>query len=278
MNMRINTREQRQDTGASITTIPDSAQRQLDQIIHFLCEELEGNLVGIYLHGSLAMCCFNAATSDIDLLAITQTCPSEAVRRAVLTALLSNSLQPHPIEISLVHYAQISPWRHPTPYDLHFSEMYRDHYTRLLADANAAPPAGGVDPDLAAHFTVLDARGQTLHGKPVSELALHIPWLDYLESLRSDFEWSQNAGNVPAVYAVLNACRIWAAVSEDRVLSKAEGAQWALGRTPQQFHWTIKDALSRYLEEEAGTTRQRSALSQVEIERFLQWIRQQVAW
>jgi predicted nucleotidyltransferase len=37
-----------------------------------LSEMLGSNLVGVYLHGSLAMGCFNPHASDIDVLVITQ--------------------------------------------------------------------------------------------------------------------------------------------------------------------------------------------------------------
>lgn len=42
----------------------------LDQAVDLFKEELGDNLVGIYLHGSLAMGCFNPDTSDIDLLLV----------------------------------------------------------------------------------------------------------------------------------------------------------------------------------------------------------------
>ena len=42
-------------------------QGVLDQAVDLFKEELGDNLVGIYLHGSLAMGRFNPDTSDIDL-------------------------------------------------------------------------------------------------------------------------------------------------------------------------------------------------------------------
>lgn len=42
----------------------------LNNIVHLLKDELSDSLTGIYLHGSLAMGCFNPIKSDIDLLII----------------------------------------------------------------------------------------------------------------------------------------------------------------------------------------------------------------
>ena len=254
---------------------PASTCTQLDQITCQLCEDTTGALTGIYLHGSLAMGCFNSASSDIDLLAVTTTPLTDAQRRAVLTTLLTQSGAPHPIEISFLHYAQITPWRHPAPYDLHFSEMHRSYYTQILDDSGALPSTDGVDIDLAAHFTVLKARGVCLYGAPISALPIAVPWADYVDSLKSDFEWSQHAGNANAIYAVLNACRILAAVTEQRVLSKAEGGRWALAKIPPQFHVLIGQAVTIYTAGAIGTNPE---LAASEVETLLGWVRDQAGW
>jgi predicted nucleotidyltransferase len=42
-------------------------QHYLDKIVELFRDELSENLIGIYLHGSLAMNCFNPNRSDIPL-------------------------------------------------------------------------------------------------------------------------------------------------------------------------------------------------------------------
>lgn len=44
----------------------------LDHLSCLLREKLSDSVIGIYLHGSMAMGCFNPAQSDIDLLVITR--------------------------------------------------------------------------------------------------------------------------------------------------------------------------------------------------------------
>lgn len=254
---------------------PASACAQLDQMIHKLCESIADNMVGVYLHGSLAMGCFNPTSSDIDLLVVTSTPLTSDAYRGVLTTLLEHSAAPHPVEISILHYAQITPWRHPTPYDLHFSEAHRNYYTQLLRRPGALPPVGGVDIDLAAHFTVLATRGVCLHGAPFKTLSIAVPWADYVDSLKSDFEWSQRHEAANAVYAVLNACRILAAVVDRRVLSKAEGAHWALTRFPPHFHSVVERAMAVYGAATAGTD---SELPGDAVLDLLAWVRRQLGW
>ncbi|MBE2236586.1 MAG: DUF4111 domain-containing protein [Caldilineaceae bacterium] len=246
-------------------------KRQLDAIIHSLYEAAGENLLGLYLHGSLAMGCFHPGASDIDLVGITQEPLPANVHRAMLHALLAASGAPAPVEISTVHYAQIVPWRHPTPFDLHYSEMHRTSARQMLADPAALPGEGRVDADLAAHFTVMQRRGLCLWGAPLKSLKIEVPWADYIDSLRRDFVWAQVAGNASLMYAVLNACRILAAVEEQRVLSKAEGAAWALPRIPVSLRAVVKAAAARY----AGTERE---LSETAGALLLGWVRTRVGW
>lgn len=253
-------------TCADLPGAPPTVCAQLDQIIASLCENAGEKLIGVYLHGSLALGCFNPAQSDLDLLALTLEPLDDRAAHAVLTCLLALSGQPRPVEISLLCYAQIVPWRHPTPYDLHFSETHRARLAALLAEPGAPLPAPGVDPDLAAHFTVLRARGRCLYGAPIASLPLAVPWADYLDSLRQDFAWARAAGGV---YAVLNACRTWAAVEAGLVLSKAEGAAWAGPRLPAPLRQVVDAAARGY----AGTAQELP-----ETGALLDWVRARLGW
>ncbi|WP_257007081.1 nucleotidyltransferase domain-containing protein [Shouchella clausii] len=42
----------------------------LDKVTSLLKKKLSGSLIGIYLHGSMAMGCFNPLQSDVDILAV----------------------------------------------------------------------------------------------------------------------------------------------------------------------------------------------------------------
>ena len=250
---------------------PPTIHAQLDRITLFLCEAIQQNLVGIYLHGSLAMGCFNAQRSDIDLLVITRTPIDTDAARTVLVRMLQSSQQPRPVEISIVHYAQITPWRHPTPFDLHFSEMHRAHIEAVLATPGATLPKGGLDADLAAHFTVLLTRGRTLYGAPITSLELVVPWPDYVDAIRRDFEETQTASHLDAVYAVLNACRIWAAVEAELVLSKAGGALWVSARLTE----SLRGAVQAAAECNVGIDQ---ALFEDAVRALLAWIGARLGW
>src|SRR3954462_12093068 len=101
---------------------PIAVREQVDKLVSKLAGRVAEQLVGIYLHGSLAMGCFNPNHSDLDLLVITAECMPLAMKRQIIEYLLMCSQQPQPIEISFLAHTQLRPWQYPTRFDLHYSE------------------------------------------------------------------------------------------------------------------------------------------------------------
>src|SRR5574337_747753 len=150
---------------------PASVRAQVTRLREALADALPDNLVGLYLHGSLAMGCFNPACSDIDLLAVTRQRMTVETKRGVAELLLRTSDAPSPIEVSFLREADLRSWAYPTPYDFHFSEDWREKFRRGLSSGewqtwNDHPRT---DADLAAHITVTLHRGICLYGRPIVE-------------------------------------------------------------------------------------------------------------
>jgi len=231
---------------------PESARRQLTVLQAGIQAIIPDKLVGIYLHGSLAMGCFNPQHSDLDLLVVTQRSLTVAEKRRAIALLLQHSSAPHPVEISFLRRSDLRPWRYPTPFDLHYGEDWRDRFTRDLASGawrhwNARGQPRRRDPDLAAHVTVLRARGRVLLGPPIAEVFPPVPREHYLASIRSDLVWARERLAENPVYAILNSCRVYSYVREGRIASKAEGGEWALGRPGDELSKNERDVISQAL-------------------------------
>jgi glyoxylase-like metal-dependent hydrolase (beta-lactamase superfamily II) len=204
-----------------------AAEAKLDELVHGLGEVLGSDVVGVYLHGSLALGCFNPALSDLDLLVVTER-PLSAEQRLALPPLLPRSGR---IEVSFLSAPALRPWRHPAPYDLHFG-------------SEQGPVGPGEDYDLAAHFTVACHAGVPLLGPPPTDVFPDVPWEDYEDSLRRDLETCGEHGG--RLYAVLSPARIWATLTERVVHSKASGAAWAIERAPEEYRPLLSQALETY--------------------------------
>ena len=225
---------------------------QTDSLINGFVERskeiLGDNLVGVYLHGSLAMGCFNPQKSDIDLIIVVDKPVSDPVKRAYLDmAVQFNASGPAKgIEMSIVLREVCKPFVYPTPYELHFSaghlNWYKDDPDDYIRRMN------GTDKDLAAHFTIISKRGRCLYGAQIEDGFAEVPSGDYMDSIWCDVEGAAEEIAKYPMYLTLNLARVLAYKKEGLVLSKKEGGNWALEHLPAEYHPLIADAMREYSE------------------------------
>jgi len=217
------------------------------QIVDLSTGLLKNNLVGIYLHGSLAMGCFNPTQSDIDLLIVVKESLSEQEKLALAKAYLTISNDFSPLELSIMTEYQTQNWNHPSRFEFHFSEEWRAKYKEAIDSRTMSIlKIPEVDIDLAAHITILRERGITVIGKPIIDVFQTIPVSDYIAALMEDYGWAKQRLKEKPVYFILNACRLHAFLSEKQILSKAEGGTWALRTYPEKYFPIIEKALTGY--------------------------------
>lgn len=229
-------------------TCPAPVRTQIQTFCQQASAVLGGNLVGIYLHGSLAMGCFNPARSDIDVLVVTQQPLSVEIKRQIIEQLLQISNAPCPIEISFLILTEIHPFEHPLLFDLHYSETWREQKKREIRDGTWQHwnEERRRDPDLAAHLTVTGYRGVTLYGKSPSEILPHVPGEEYARSILGDYRDAREGRLSNPMYFVLNGCRVAAYLSKGYVYSKDEGGIYGLAMFPHEFDELISQALKLY--------------------------------
>lgn len=230
---------------------PADVRGQIEHLTETFRIQIAENLVGIYLHGSLASGCFNPLRSDIDLLVVMQREITIETKRGIAEFLLENSRQPSPFEISFLRQKDLSTWRYPTPFDFHYSEDWREKFERDLADGEWKRwnDVQRFDEDLATHITVTNHRGVCLYGAAASEVFPLVPKRDFVSSILADVggaTFGFDAVLQYPVYVVLNVCRTLAFLQTGRILSKDEGGMWALEKLPGQYCGTITSALNEY--------------------------------
>lgn len=232
----------------SWATCPEPVRAQINTLLATLQQMLSNTLTGIYLHGSLAMGSFNPTRSDIDLLVVVQHGMPVETKRDIAQFLLTCSLSPSPIEISFLVEQDIQPFQQPLPFDLHYSESWRERYTRALADGTWQTwnDEEKRDHDLAAHITVTRARGICLVGRPALEVLPPVPPANYAASIVGDFNDALAERQHMPVYFILNACRVLAYLRTGHIYSKEEGAVWALQTLPPELHGVVEQALDIY--------------------------------
>ena len=229
-------------------TCPAATKAQIDDFIAATRLTLAEDLTGIYLHGSLAMGCFNPVRSDLDLLAITRRKMTAQEKRRIAVQVLRISGQPSELELSFLSEDQLSPWCYPTPFDFHYSESWRQRLRDDLqtGDWQTWNNSEHHDPDLAAHITITRERGIVLFGAPIEEVFPPIPSTHYLDSILQDwYEIRDHIGGNP-VYGILNACRVYAYLRDSLITSKQEAGEWALHVLSDPHCLIVENALRQY--------------------------------
>lgn len=211
------------------------------------CQKTIGNrLTGIYLHGSMAMGCFNPDKSDIDLIVILQDNITNEQKISLMEQIVKlNKCAPAKgLEISFVKREYCKPFVYPTPFELHFSLKHLQWFNRDPIDY--VNKMKGEDVDLAAHFTILNQCGIRLYGGKIADVFGAVPRKAYADSIWHDIEDAEESILDNSIYITLNLCRVLAYLKDNLILSKEEGGEWGIAHMEKKYNSFIRQALRCY--------------------------------
>lgn len=224
--------------------------RRIDQVLQQISNEyrkvLKNDLVGVYIHGSIAFECFNWDKSDIDIIVVVSE-PLSLLEKSQLmeaTVAINDTAPKKGIEMSVVLKKYCKDFVYPTPFELHFSNNHLNWYQTNPLDY--CEKMQGVDADLAAHFTIIKHKGIVLCGEKIDAVFSHVDSIYYLDSIKADVKEAKEEIFENPVYILLNLCRVLAYIKENLILSKEEGGKWAISHVPQQYNGLIDEAIKSY--------------------------------
>lgn len=256
----------------NINTVSDAVKQQLQRIASAFTSVMGENLVGVYLHGSMALECFTEGKSDLDILAVLKTAPARGQTLELARQLLALHNAPCPIEASALYEAQWRPWQHPTPCCFHFSEYWARHIKDRVTgktDEFCLLDQEFVDADIACHARLTLSRGIALIGPPAKDVIPEVPEADFVDSITRDInEYDFDAyGPENVTSNILILARVWSYLELERILNKREGGEWAVPLLPKRLKPVLRYALAdRY--EGAKTARPDAAI----IEEYRQYV------
>jgi Domain of unknown function (DUF4111)/Nucleotidyltransferase domain len=181
-------------------------------------------LVGVYVHGSLALGDFSPERSDVDVVAVVGR-PLSPSEKEVIAEVARSCPATGGLELHVVHECTITAVEAPH-FELHVSG-------ERVVDGSGHPG----DTDLPMHFAVLHEHGRALVGPPPATLFPPIPRALLLRGFASELRWAED--HASPSYQVLNACRALRFLEEGILCSKLEGAEWARSRG---LHAALVDA------------------------------------
>ncbi|MDQ0113918.1 aminoglycoside adenylyltransferase domain-containing protein [Paenibacillus harenae] len=236
-------------SGYDWNNCPDDVKAQTAAMSEYLAATLGENLVGIYVHGSMCLGCFQPAHSDLDVLVVTRLTLDKVTRFELMKGFLSLHSKPIPIEMSIISYGDIHPWKHPTPYQFHFSEYWRERYEQMVAANDMSfwdfkEPA--TDGDLACHMTLTSQQGICLYGQPIEEAFPIVPEADFWDSIYWGIDYFDDLKDDQLVTGLLTLIRIWSYKETKVILSKSQAGEWSLDSLPAAYHSIVQNAVDVY--------------------------------
>jgi streptomycin 3"-adenylyltransferase len=174
-------------------------------------------LVGLYVHGSVALGGFRPERSDVDVLAVVEA-PVPPDRQAALGMEVLAAAYPCPgtgLELSIITAATAADLG-----DCRF-EVHVATPDRVVVGAGH-----GGDPDLILYAEVCRRSGLTIVGRPAASVFGAVPHARLVGAIRDELDWAVAA--TPFEYAVLNACRALLFAADGTLRSKVDGGEWYL--------------------------------------------------
>lgn len=237
-------------TGQGWPDCESGVRAWIEAAVTAMANELGGNCVGIYMHGSLAQGSYHPPKSDVDLLFVCHE-PLSADDRKRFAQLCVERSAARPtvggLELSLITAAAVQRPDHPMPFEVHFGD---EHAEEILADLVEWTETKR-DPDLVAHCQSVRERGIALLGPPIDRVFGPVPEADFWDSVLADLEWILEGEHIleSPFYSILNACRtlmVRSGAYPGLVPGKWEAGVWAESILPAPHHTTVREALDAY--------------------------------
>lgn len=253
--------------------IPDAIRRQVEAASACIRQIFAGNLIALHLYGSAVEGGLKPQ-SDIDLLVTLREPINARQRKKLMQDLLTISAPPgtsgpyRALEVTVVLYSQIVPWRFPPAREMQFGEWLRDDIR-----AGVFEPAM-VDPDLSILLTQARRASVPLFGEPAETLFNVIPFSDVLQTFRHILEMWQKPADLEGDERniILALARIWYSVVTGNIVAKDEAASWLLPQLPAEHADLLQAARAEYL----GLTKHNWAAYMPSVERFVFYAKKQI--
>lgn len=217
--------------------------------IDLLHASLGNNLIGVYLHGSLAMGSYYRPKSDIDtIVVVAEKLHANTIRSLVMAIARMAEQRPTTgnLETSILTAPVAKHFPIPVPFELHYSTGWHDE----LVKGEIGYKGKKTITNLPSHLTYINKRGVCLYGKPIPEVFGECAWPQFMDAILTDFNnivYSENILRIP-YYGALNICRVLQLLSENTrvVHSKDEGGEWGLMHVPPEHRAIMLKALAVY--------------------------------
>jgi len=209
-------------------------------------EELLGSaVVGVYLFGS-AVTNGLRINSDVDVLVVVNQSLTEVIRRQLTDRLMhisgkiGNSDSVRPLEVTVINYGDVVPWRFPPKNEYIYGEWLRDEFE------NGQIQEPSYDPDLAIVLAQVRENSVSLFGPDASDILEPVPMTDIRRAIMESLPGLIEGIKGDERNVILTLARMWLTVAVGEISSKDIAAEWAIPQLPIEHATLLNLARKAY--------------------------------
>ena len=235
--------------------LPNEILNQINEVVNIWKKHLGDELIGVYLHGSIALDAFNPNSGDIDILVVVKDSIDIRVKLEIARDIIEIDKKPCPLEMSAVKLSDARNWKTPGNCVFHYSDFWTEKYVERFSNPDAdvyVVDHEFPDADVTSYIKLLKQCGIVLYGREIQKVFADISDEDFWVAISADID-DYDFHDYDARYFSSNVLilgRILSFKKERRILSKYDGGIWMIDHVPEDLKYLPKLAMKIWFEGE----------------------------
>ena len=235
--------------------LPNEILNQINKVVNIWKKHLGDELIGVYLHGSIALDAFNPDSGDIDILVVVKDSIDIPVKLEIARDIIGLDRKPCPLEMSAVKLSDARNWKTPGNCVFHYSDFWTEKYVERFSNPDAdvyVVDHEFPDADVTSYIKLLKQCGIVLYGREIQKVFADISDEDFWVAISADID-DYDFHDYDARYFSSNVLilgRILSFKKERRILSKYDGGIWMIDHVPEDLKYLPKLAMKIWFEGE----------------------------
>ena len=235
--------------------LPNEILNQINKVVNIWKKHLGDELIGVYLHGSIALDAFNPDSGDIDILVVVKDSIDIQVKLEIARDIIEIDKKPCPLEMSAVKLSDARNWKTPGNCVFHYSDFWTEKYVERFSNPDAdvyVVDHEFPDADVTSYIKLLKQCGIVLYGREIQKVFADISDEDFWAAISADID-DYDFHDYDARYFASNVLilgRILSFKKERRILSKYDGGKWMIDHVPEALKYLPKLATKIWFEGE----------------------------
>ncbi|MDY2590854.1 MAG: DUF4111 domain-containing protein [Agathobacter sp.] len=235
--------------------LPLEILNQINNVVDIWKRYLGDDLIGVYLHGSIALNAFHPDSGDIDILVVVRDSLEVVTKLEIAGDIIEIDRSPRPLEMSAVKQIDAKNWKTPGNCVFHYSDFWTEKYLERFRNPDTEVYVADhefPDADVTGYIKLLKQCGIVLYGEEIQEVFADVSDEDFWSAISADIE-DYDFHDYDARYLTSNVLilgRILSFKKEKRILSKYEGGLWMINNVPEDLKYLPELAMKVWFEGE----------------------------